>query len=153
MKAVQFVVVAVAALAIIPASPVHAQQASCHPVSPTDRVEVTTTDNAKVRGTVLCLTDQSLLLLRDGATSETPLAAIKKIETRSDPIWDGAVKGAAIPLVIWAIFCHKDCDAEMMFKSAATYGLIGATWDAVQRNTRTIYAGRPAASVAWRLRF
>jgi len=151
MKAIHFVLV-VAALAIVPASPVHAQPAPCHSISPTDRVEVTTTDNAKVRGTVICLTDQSLLLLRDGATSETPLAVIKKIETRSDPIWDGAVKGAAIPLVMWAIFCH-DCDADIMLRSAVGYGLIGATWDAVQRNKRTIYAGRPTASVAWRLRF
>lgn len=151
MKAVHFVL-GVVALAILPAPPAHAQQAQCHSISPTDRVEVTTTDNAKVRGTVICLTDQSLLLLRDGATSETPLSAIKKIETRSDPVWDGAVKGAAIPLVMWAVFCH-DCDADIMLKSMVAYGMIGATWDAVQRNTRTIYAGRPTASIAWRLKF
>jgi hypothetical protein len=151
MKAVHFVVLALATFAIVPA-PAHAQQAPCHPISPTDRVEVTMTDRARIRGTVICLTDQSLLLLRDGATSETPLSAIRKIETRSDPVWDGAVKGAAIPLVMWAIFCHE-CDAEVMLKSVATYGLIGATWDAVQRNTRTIYAGRPTASIAWRLKF
>ena len=134
------------------ASPVHAQQAPCHAVSPTDRVVVTTADHSRVRGTVLCLTDRNLVLLRDGVTSETPLSEIRKIETRSDPVWDGAVKGAAIPLVMWAIFCHS-CDADIMFKNVVGYGLIGATWDAVQRNTRTIYSGQPVASVRWSLKF
>ena len=133
-------------------SPVLAQQAPCHSISPTDRVVVTTADSSKVRGTVVCLTDRNLVLLRDGATTETPLSEIRKIETRSDPVWDGAVKGAAIPLVMWAIFCHS-CDADIMLKNVVGYGLIGVTWDAVQRNTRTIYAGQPVASVRWSLRF
>ena len=144
--------VAAAAFVSLWASPVQAQQAPCHAVSPTDRVVVTTADNSRVRGTVVCLTDRNLVLLRDGATSETPLSEIRRIETRSDPVWDGAVKGAAIPLVMWAIFCHS-CDSDIMLKNIVGYGLIGVTWDAVQRNTRTIYAGQPVASVGWRLRF
>ena len=151
MKAL-YVVVSALVLFVLSAVPARAQQPPCHPVSPTDRVVVTTADESQVRGTVLCITDHSLLLLRDGATSETPLSEIRRIETRSDPVWDGAVKGAAIPIVMWAIFC-RSCDSEYMFKTVATYTLIGATWDALQRNTRTIYTGRPSPSIGWRVRF
>jgi hypothetical protein len=146
------VTVPAAALTIFLAAPASAQQAVCHPISPTSRVVVTTTDGAKLRGTVVCLTDQNLMLLRDGVTRETSLSEIRRIDTRADPVWDGAVKGAAIPLIMWAVFCH-DCDSEIWMKNVVAYGLIGATWDAVQRNNRTIYTGRPAASLAWRIRF
>lgn len=151
MKMIQ-VLASSAALTVLAASPARAQQAPCHAISPTDRVVVTTADNAKIHGTVVCLTDNSLMLLRDGATRETALSQIKRIETRDDPIWDGAIKGAAIPLVMWAIFCHS-CNSEIMLKHVAAYGLIGATWDSLQRNKRTIYTGRPAASVAWSIKF
>ena len=154
------VVVSMAALTVLLAAPASAQQAPpaaaqqmpCHPISPTDRVVVTTAEGAKLRGTVVCLTDQNLMLLRDGTTRETPLSEIRRIETRDDPFWDGAIKGAAVPLVLWAVFCHN-CDSEIWLKNVVAYGLIGATWDAVQRNNRTIYTGRPVASVAWRLKF
>jgi hypothetical protein len=146
------VAAAIAAFTVFTAMPARAQQATCHPISPTDRVVVTTSDNSKVRGTVVCLTDRSLMLFRDGATTETPLAEIQRIETRSDPFWDGAAKGAAIPIVLWAVFC-RSCDAEYMFQSIAAYSMIGATWDALQRNTRTIYTGRPSPSIGFRVRF
>lgn len=138
------------ALVAVPAA--HAQQAPCHPISPTDRVVVTTADNTKVRGTVICLTDQSVMLLRDGMTTETLLREIRRIDTRPDPVWDGALKGAVIPLIMWAVFCH-DCDADLWLKNVAAYSMIGLAWDAAQRNTRTIYAGRPVASIAFPIRF
>lgn len=146
------VLVSMGAMTMLLAAPASAQQPACHPISPTDRVVVTTTDGAKVRGTIVCLTDENLMLLRDGRTSETSLSEIRRIDTRADPVWDGAIKGAAIPFVMWAVFC-RDCDSEIWMKNVVAYGLIGATWDAVQRNNRTIYTGRPAASVAWRIKF
>ena len=151
MKALYAFTVSVALAFFLPSS-AHAQQASCHPISPTDRVVVTTEDGAKVRGTVICLADQSLVLLRDGVTTETPLSQIRRIDTRPDPVWDGAVKGAIVPLVLWAVFCN-DCDSELWLKNIAAYSMIGVAWDAAQRNTRTIYAGRPVAAVGWRVRF
>ena len=140
------------ALTLFQALPAQAQQAPCHPISPTDRVVVTTQEGGKLRGTVICLADQSLVLLRDGVTTETPLSQIRRIDTRPDPVWDGALKGAIVPLVLWAVFCN-DCDSELWLKNIAAYSMIGVAWDAAQRNTRTIYAGRPVASVGWRLRF
>lgn len=125
----------------------------CHPVSPTDRVVVTMTDGQTIRGTLLCLTDRDVLLTRDGEIERTPLGSIRQIATPADPVWDGVLKGAAIPLVIWAIWC-RECDAGFMLRPTLSYALLGLTFDALQTNRRTLYRGakRPLA-VAWTLRF
>jgi hypothetical protein len=138
------------------AAPVFAQEKRCHPVSPTDRVVVSTTDGRQISGTLLCLGDDAAAVLaRDGKLTDTPLAEITRIRTKPDPVWDGGVKGAAIPLILWAVFCHG-CEgaASPVLKSAAAYGLIGLAWDALETHQRTIYRGpRGAPSMAWRLRF
>ena len=149
-------VLAVAVAAILLMSGVAAaQEPSCHPISPTDRVVVTMNDGSSVRGTLLCLSDEAVRLASDGQTTDTLLAGIRRIETRADRVWDGAVKGAAIPFFLWAVFCHG-CEGggEFFFKSAITYSLIGLTWDALDANTKTIYT-RPSrsASLAWHVRF
>jgi hypothetical protein len=139
---------------LLAAVPAYGQDAGtrCHPVSPTDRVVVTTTDGGSIRGTLLCLSSDEVVLARDGATTRTPLQRVTRIETRPDPVWDGAAKGGIIPIVFWLLFCHE-CDAEPMLRAAAGYGLIGLTWDSLDRNTKTIYAGGPRPTVAWRIRF
>ena len=131
-----------------------AQEPSCHPISPTERVVVRMNDGSSVRGTLLCLSDQAVRLASDGQTTDALLADVKRIETRADRVWDGAVKGAAIPFFLWAVFCHGCEGGEFFFKSAVTYSLIGLTWDALDANRKTIYA-RPSrsASLAWHVRF
>jgi hypothetical protein len=138
-------------------APAGAQEKACHPISPTDRVTVTTTDGASISGTLLCLSDQAAAVLaRDGQLLETPLAQIRRIQTRPDSVWDGALKGAAIPLILWTVFCHG-CDgaAEPLMRAAGAYGLVGLTWDYLQSNQKTIYSGsaRRSPSLAWRVRF
>src|SRR5688572_963730 len=143
-----------AAVVLGVAAPTQAQQAQCHPVSPTDRVVVTTMRGESIPGTLLCLTDEAVRLVRDGRTTETPLSEIRRIETRADPHSDGAVKGAAIPLVMWAIFSHSTEGFSWALRSAAGWAVIGGTWDALQTNKKTIYSGGArSVSVAWRLRF
>jgi hypothetical protein len=145
----------IAVAAILMANVAAAQEPPCHSISPTDRVAVTMEDGTSVRGTLLCLSDQAVRLARDGQTIDTPLAGVRRIETRPDRVWDGAVKGAAIPLFLWAVFCHGcEGEGEFFFKSAVTYSLIGLTWDALDTNRKTIYA-RPSrsASLAWHVRF
>lgn len=131
-----------------------AQEASaCHPVSPTEQVIVTHTSGKTIRGTVLCLTDSDLLLAAEGRVQQTPLDAIQKVVTRADPVWDGAMKGAAIPLVIWAVWC-RECDAGFMLRPTVSYALIGLTFDALQTNRKILYQrDARSASVAWRVRF
>jgi hypothetical protein len=139
---------------LLTAVPADAQDAGsrCHPVSPTDRVVVTTTTGSSIRGTLLCLSSDEVVLARDGGTLRTSLQAVTRIETRPDPVWDGAAKGAVIPIIFWLVFCHE-CDADPMVRAAAGYGLIGLTWDSLDRNTKTIYTGRPRPTVGWRIRF
>lgn len=139
---------------LLTAVPAYGQDAGtrCHPVSPTDRVVVTTADGGSIRGTLLCLSSDEVVLARDGGTFRTSLQTVKRIETRADPVWDGAAKAGVIPLIIWVLFCHE-CDAEPMLRAAAGYGLIGLTWDSLDRNTKTIYVGSPRPTVGWRIRF
>ena len=62
------------------------------------------------------------------------------------------MKGAILPLVMWAVMCHG-CDAGPMLKAAAGYAVIGAVWDSLDTNQKRLYDRRPALAVAWRLRF
>ena len=127
--------------------------APCHPVSPTERVVVTTNTGSTIRGTLLCLTESELLLTGDGQTTRTSLDTVRRIVTTPDPVWDGAVKGAVIPLVFWAVFCHG-CEPEYFLRSALAYSLIGVSLDALDSNRKTLYRGSDrSASVAWRFRF
>lgn len=125
----------------------------CHPVSPTARVVITNTDGTKSRASLLCLTEEDVLVAGSGGISRQPLAGIARIATQADPVWDGAAKGAAVPLIIWAVLC-RECSADPMLRVTATYALIGMTFDALHSHRHTIYTGaKPAATVSWRLRF
>ena len=158
---------AICALLAAFAAPVYAQdvQGACHSVSPTRRVEVAKTAGPSVRGTLLCISADEVVLAQNGHTVSTGLGDVRWIRTRPDPVWDGAVKGAVVPLVMWAVFC-RDCDVAPMLRGVAGYALIGLAWDSLQRNTTTIYAaGRiepaktfstatgPSASIKWRIAF
>jgi hypothetical protein len=138
---------------VLVAAPAAAQTSppSCHPVSPV-RVSVTTAGGPALEGTLLCLTGSEVVLAADGRVTSTALTDVRRIDTQPDPAWDGAVKGAILPLVMWAIFCH-DCDAGPMLKAAAGYAAIGAIWDGLDTNRTRIYDRRPAAALRWRVRF
>ena len=127
------------------------QPSPCQPITPV-RVTVTTNDGPPIHGTLLCLTLSEVILASDGRMRTTALGTVRRIETPPDPSWDGAVKGAILPLVMWAVFCH-DCDAGPMFRAVAAYAAIGGIWDSLDRNQARIYDRRPAAAIAWRVRF
>lgn len=125
----------------------------CHPVSPTERVVITDADGTKTRASLLCLTEDDVLLSGGAGITRKPLAGITRIATQADSVWDGAAKGAAVPLIVWAVLC-RECSADPMLRVTATYALIGLTLDALQSHRHTIYTGaKPAATVSWRLRF
>jgi hypothetical protein len=127
------------------------QSAPCQPITPV-RVSVTTMDGPTIRGTLLCLTAREVVLASDGQMTTTALSAVRRIETPPDPQWDGAVKGAVLPLVMWALIC-RHCEADAMLRMTAAYATIGAVWDGLDRNQKRIYDRRPAAAIAWRVRF
>ena len=138
------------------ASPAAAQPAPvpCYAASPTGRVNVVTHDGMTLRGTLLCLTSGEVVLATDGAITRTPLAEVRRILKPADPVWDGAAKGAAVVLTFWGFACGF-CDGDSyLWKSLATWTVIGAAVDALQTNRKTIYEGTPKrAALNWRVRF
>jgi hypothetical protein len=126
-------------------------QPTCHPVSPV-RVSVTMTGGSPLEGTLLCLTGTEVVLATGGQVTTMALTQVRRIDTQRDAAWDGAVKGALLPLVMWAIACRQ-CDAGPMLKAVAGYAVIGAIWDSLDTNQTRIYDRRPAAAIGWRVRF
>jgi hypothetical protein len=125
----------------------------CLSVSPTSQVVVDTSGGQTVRGTLMCLSENGAWLMQDGRLSQIPLDGIRRIQTTADPVWDGAVKGAVIPLIIWAVLCH-DCSAEPMLRSSLAYGLIGLVVDGLDSNRKTLYrGGGRSVSVGWTFSF
>ncbi len=140
---------------LVLATPASAQSTpgSCAPVG-SGRVDVVTSSGT-LRGTLFCLDADDVTLLRDGELVRTPLTSVRRIVKPADPIWDGAVKGAAGVLTIWGIACGF-CGAGDIYpwRAVAGYAVLGATIDALQTNTRTIYSGGGrSASLQWRVRF
>lgn len=142
-----------AALALA-ATSAYAQDAlppACQATSPV-AVVVTPTTGQSIRATLLCMTGDQVVLARDGRITATDLAGITRIETPPDPVWDGVLKGAAIPFIGWLIFSDGE-GAGWMMRSVAAYASIGFVLDGLDRNTRPIYNGGRRAAVAWRIRF
>lgn len=147
--------VLVASAFVVPARVAEAQATAdaCHAISPTENVVISLRGGGERRGSLLCLSDTEALLAGGQGIERQPLSDVRRIVTRPDAVWDGAAKGAAVPLIIWAIWCRQ-CDAGPMLRTTATYALIGMTFDALESHRRTLYDGRsPAATVSWRLRF
>ena len=133
--------------------PGSAAAGDCLSVSPTGPVVIELSAGHSLRGTLMCLSGDGAWVLREGRMSKVALDDVKRIHTPADPVWDGAIKGAAVPLIFWAVLCH-DCPAEPMLKSALTYGLIGLTFDLLDDNRRTLYhGGGRALSAGWTFRF
>ena len=125
----------------------------CHAVAPTRQVDVAIEDGETTRGTLICLSKSQATLVHDGVMSQIPLRRIRRIRTPADSVWDGAAKGAVIPMIFWAVFCHS-CNAEPFLRASLVYGLSGLVTDAIDTNRETIYYRRaPALSVSWRFRF
>ena len=74
----------------------------------------------------------------------------------ADPVWDGAVKGAAVVLTMWGVSCGF-CDAgegnPYIWRAVGGYALLGATIDALQTHRKTIYIGKTAPSLNVRVSF
>jgi hypothetical protein len=121
----------------------------CWPVTSRDRVVVHVDDGPALKGTLLCMGPEEIMLTGSGTL---PLSTIQKIEKPRDGTLDGMLKGAAVGLVI-LLFCVNDCEAEYVLRATLGYAAIGVTIDALQGNNKTIYRREPKAALAWRVRF
>jgi hypothetical protein len=140
------------------AGPAFAQQPSigtvvgssgCWPVTSRDRVVVDMDDGSARTGTLLCMGPEEIMLTGSGTL---PLSTIRQISKPRDSALDGALKGAAIGLLI-LVFCAGDCEAEYVLRATLGYAAVGGTIDALQGNNKTIYRREPKAVAAWRIRF
>lgn len=136
------------AAAQTPASP----SVRCAPVS-AGQVVVETRAQGALAGTLYCLGATEVSILREGMQLNIPLLDVKRIRKPADPVWDGAVKGAAVVATLWGVTCGF-CDAgPYMWRAMAGYALMGMTIDALQTNRKTIYAPAGARTINWTLRF
>jgi len=136
------------------ASPAAAQSAPpspCVPSSHVDKVIVTMADRTIRRGSLLCIGADELMMAGEAGINRFQLDEVWKVRKAADPIWDGALKGAAfglLPLIF-------GCPAQCILRTTAGYGLLGLAIDAIDTNRDSLYssAHTQQASVAWRVRF
>ena len=121
----------------------------CWPMTSRDRVVVHVDDGPALKGTLLCMGPEEIMLTGSGTL---PLSMIQKIEKPRDGTLDGMLKGAAVGLVL-LLFCVNECEGEYVLRATLGYAAMGATIDALQGNNKTIYRREPKAAVAWRVRF
>lgn len=138
-------------LAATPALAQDVAPPACHGTSPV-RVVMTPVAGPSFKGTLLCLSGDQVVLARDGRVTSTDLSLVRRIETPADPIWDGALKGAAIPLIAWLVFSDGS-QPEWMLRSVAAYASIGTVIDALNSNRTRVYDRGPRVAVGWRIRF
>lgn len=142
--------------ALVLATPAQAQDLprSCAASAMAGRVDVETTNEGTIRGTMFCLSADEVTILRDGELIRARLSNVRRIAKPADPVWDGAAKGAAVVLTLWGVTCGF-CDADAtVWRAMAGYALLGASLDALQTNTKTIYSGGGrSAALRWRVRF
>jgi hypothetical protein len=121
----------------------------CWPVTSRDRVVVEMDEGPARTGTLLCMGPEEIMLTGSGAL---PLSSIRQIKKPRDSDLDGALKGAAVGLLI-LVFCAGDCEAEYVLRATLGYAAIGAVIDSLQGNDKTIYRREPKPMVGFRLRF
>jgi hypothetical protein len=123
----------------------------CLPSSHIDKVVVTMADGSARRGSLLCLGVDELTLAGADVVERFRLEDVWKIRKAADPLWDGALKGAAIGLLPLVFGCPAEC----VIRTTAAYGLLGLAIDAVDTNRDTLYRSRGAqkSAIGLRVRF
>lgn len=144
----------IVACVLVVAGPAAAQSEvpPCAP-APAGMVTVETTEGT-LAGTLYCLGATEVSILRQGQRQVLPLASVRRIRKQADPLWDGALKGLAIPLTIWGVSCGFCGEATpFVWRSALGYALIGMAFDGLQTNRKTIYVSPHRRSVGVRIGF
>lgn len=92
---------------IVNAPPASAQNSTrdCTSVAISSQVVVTLRDGSTRRGLLLCMGERETRLALDGRVDGYPLVEIRRVVRPRDSVWDGFLKGAAIPLIAWLAFC------------------------------------------------
>ena len=123
----------------------------CWPLSLIDRVVIHLADGSTTRGSLLCFGTEDLTVVNKNAVHRIRLDDIIEVRKAADPVWDGALKGASIGLVMLVFGCPAEC----VLRTAGAYALLGTLLDAIDTNADSVYrpAGGKRASVGFRVRF
>lgn len=117
------------------------------------RVELVDRDGTSMRGQLLRVLPNAVLVASDGATREVPLSQTSLIRRNGDPVWEGAAWGGGLFGLMFLSY-NGDCDDCY---SGAQLGLIrlfytgvgagvGALIDAAIRDRRVLYRGGDRAA-------
>lgn len=114
----------------------------CYPNAQIDKVVVRFNDGSTVSGALLCLGPAVFTVARTLDVGTYSLAGVREVRKAADPVWDGALKGAAVALIP-LVMSHGRIPANWFFTIAGTYGLFGLTLDAIDTHRDVVY--RPSA--------
>jgi hypothetical protein len=123
----------------------------CWPSSHIDKVVVHLADGSTSRGSLLCFGIEDLTVVEKSAVHRFRLEDVREVRKAADPVWDGALKGASVGLVMLVFGCPAECVLRM----SAGYALLGTLLDAIDTNADSVYrpGGGKHASVRFRVRF
>lgn len=112
---------------------------------PNDRVRITV-EGGRVEGKLVQLTGDELVMTIEGQRSTFRCPQIERIEKRGDPVWTGAVIGAAISaLPAWNGCQNKGPNRPCVALAMGTYAAIGGLLDRAHLKTRTVYRASPGS--------
>jgi hypothetical protein len=123
----------------------------CWPSSHIDKVVVHLEDGSTARGSLLCFGTEDLTVVEKSGVHRFRLEDIREVRKAADPVWDGALKGASLGLVMLVFGCPAECVLRM----STGYALLGTLLDAIDTNADSVYrpGGGKRASVGFRVRF
>lgn len=126
---------------IVSAPPASAQNSApaCTPVAITSQVLVTLRAGSTRRGLLLCMGERETRLALEGRIDSYPLVEIRRVVKPRDRVWDGFLKGAAIPLIAWVAFCPGCEGGHVLPRVMLEYGSLGLAIDAMHGGTRELY--------------
>ena len=104
-----------------------------------NRVRVTVAGR-QVEGKLVQLTEEGLSMTSGGTQSRFQCAQIERIEKRGDPIWNGALAGAAIIAVpAWNGCQNKGRNLSCVAIGMGMFAAIGGLLDKAHVSTRSVY--------------
>jgi len=105
-----------------------------------------TSASGRTEGTVERIDADSLTVLTRDARETFGCAQVRRVETRGDSVWTGAVVGAAIAaLPAWNGCQNKGPNISCVVVGVGTFAAIGALIDRAHAGFRTIYSAPPGS--------
>ena len=139
--------ITIAVAAVLIAGGAAAQESSPRGVA---RVFMQLADSGEeITGYLIDLGPAGATLLVEGVRREVPIASVLRVQTRGDSLWNGALIGAAVGAVTFALVAAEYGDEVVVagLVNTAMLAAIGASVDALIPGRTTIYRKTPGDSL------